>query len=52
MPPAARDEQFEIRSLRPPIKLPVALVWRRARSIAPAARTFIEFVRAEMAVSP
>jgi LysR family transcriptional regulator, transcription activator of glutamate synthase operon len=34
----------EVRSLRPAVRLPVALVWRRARSASPAARTFIEFV--------
>jgi len=35
----------EVRSLRPPVRLPVALVWRRTRTISPAARAFIEFVR-------
>jgi DNA-binding transcriptional LysR family regulator len=35
---------IEVRSLRPAVRLPVALVWRRARSASPAARTFIEFV--------
>jgi DNA-binding transcriptional LysR family regulator len=36
---------LEVRSLDPPVRLPVALVWRRDRSAPPAARTFIEFVR-------
>jgi DNA-binding transcriptional LysR family regulator len=35
---------IEVRSLDPPLVLPVALVWRR-RNAAPVARTFIEFVR-------
>jgi LysR family transcriptional regulator, transcription activator of glutamate synthase operon len=37
-----------VRDLDPPVLLPVALVWRRARQ-APAARTFIDFVRRETA---
>ena len=36
---------IEVRSLRPALRLPVALVWRRERDVPPAARTFIEFVR-------
>ncbi|HEX5617454.1 MAG TPA: LysR family transcriptional regulator [Solirubrobacteraceae bacterium] len=36
----------EVRSLAPPLVLPVALVWRR-RTASPAARTFVEFVRRE-----
>ena len=32
-------------SLRPPILLPVALVWRRTRHGSPAARAFIDFAR-------
>lgn len=39
----------EVRSLRPAVRLPVALVWRRERSLPPAARRFIEFVRRETA---
>jgi LysR family transcriptional regulator, transcription activator of glutamate synthase operon len=35
-----------VRSLEPPLVLPVALVWRR-RNAAPAARAFVEFVRRE-----
>jgi DNA-binding transcriptional LysR family regulator len=38
---------LEVRSLRPAIRLPVVLAWRRERSLAPAARRFIEFVRAQ-----
>jgi LysR family transcriptional regulator, transcription activator of glutamate synthase operon len=34
-----------VRSLRPAVRLPVALVWRRNRRISPAAQAFIEFVR-------
>ena len=40
---------IEVRSLKPAIHLPVALVWRRERNAPPAARTFIEFVRRETA---
>jgi LysR family transcriptional regulator, transcription activator of glutamate synthase operon len=36
-----------VRSLDPPVHLPVALVWRRRRSTSPAARSFIDFVRSE-----
>jgi LysR family transcriptional activator of glutamate synthase operon len=36
---------IEVRSLRPALRLPVALVWRRERHVPPAAGTFIEFVR-------
>ncbi len=38
---------LEVRSLRPPVHLPVALVWRRERHASPAARAFIAFVRHE-----
>ena len=41
---------LEVRSLRPAIELPVALVWRRGRNAPPAARTFIEFVRREKSI--
>jgi DNA-binding transcriptional LysR family regulator len=37
---------IEVRGLDPPVHLPVALVWRLQRN-APAARTFIEFIRHE-----
>jgi LysR family transcriptional regulator, transcription activator of glutamate synthase operon len=33
------------RRLRPAVRLPVALVWRRARHLSPAGRAFIDFVR-------
>jgi LysR family transcriptional regulator, transcription activator of glutamate synthase operon len=36
-----------VRSLRPAVNLPVALVWRRRRNVPPAARTFIDFVHRE-----
>jgi LysR family transcriptional regulator, transcription activator of glutamate synthase operon len=39
---------IEVRSLLPAVDLPVALVWRRERTVSPAARAFIEFVRAEI----
>ena len=42
---------LEVRSLDPPVHLPVALVWRRERQASPAARTFIDFVRRETAVA-
>jgi LysR family transcriptional activator of glutamate synthase operon len=42
---------IEVRSLHPAAHLPVALVWRRDRTIPPAARTFIEFVRRETATN-
>jgi LysR family transcriptional regulator, transcription activator of glutamate synthase operon len=38
---------IEVRSLRPAVRLPVALLWRERRHISPAARAFIDFVRAE-----
>ena len=39
---------IEVRSLRPAVVLPVALVWRRERNAPPATRTFIEFFRASL----
>ena len=39
---------IEIRSLRPAVRLPVALLWREGRHAAPAARAFIDFVRASV----
>jgi LysR family transcriptional activator of glutamate synthase operon len=35
----------EVRQLRPAVRLPVALVWRRGRHRSPAARAFVDFVR-------
>lgn len=40
---------IEVRSLRPAADLPVALLWRRERTLPPAARTFIDYVRHETA---
>jgi LysR family transcriptional regulator, transcription activator of glutamate synthase operon len=40
---------IEVRSLRPALRLPVALLWREQRHISPAAAAFIEFVRDEVA---
>ena len=42
---------LDVRSLDPPVHLPVALVWRE-RNAPPAARTFVEFVRRERAGEP
>ena len=44
---ALEGPALEVRSLRPAVRLPVALVWRRARSLPPAARAFIDFVGRE-----
>lgn len=38
-----------VRTLDPPVHLPVALVWRRQRNASPAARAFVDFVRRETA---
>jgi DNA-binding transcriptional LysR family regulator len=38
---------LEIRGLDPAVRLPVALVWRRARDAPPVVRAFIDFVRGE-----
>jgi DNA-binding transcriptional LysR family regulator len=43
---ALEGPPIEVRSLRPAVELPVALVWRRDRTAPPAARAFVEFVRA------
>jgi LysR family transcriptional regulator, transcription activator of glutamate synthase operon len=40
---------IEVRGLHPAVHLPVALVWRRARTASPAGRAFIEFVHRETA---
>lgn len=37
----------EVRSLDPVVHLPVAFLWRRARTMPPAAARFIDFVRRE-----
>ena len=41
----------EVRGLRPTVRLPVMLLWRERRHVSPAARAFIDFVRAEVGVS-
>jgi LysR family transcriptional regulator, transcription activator of glutamate synthase operon len=46
---ALEGPPLELRSLRPAVHLPVALVWRRGRNAPPAARAFIEFVRTDRA---
>jgi len=38
---------LSIRPLRPVIRLPVVLLWRKRRSHSPAARAFLDFVAAE-----
>jgi LysR family transcriptional regulator, transcription activator of glutamate synthase operon len=48
---AMEGPAIEVRSLRPAVHLPVALVWRRERHAPPAARTFIDFVRRETALA-
>ncbi len=40
---------IEVRSLRPPIVLPVVLAWRPQRDISPAARAFVDHVLEEVA---
>jgi LysR family transcriptional activator of glutamate synthase operon len=42
---------IEVRSLRPAVRLPVALLWREARHTSPAARAFIDFARREAGVA-
>jgi len=37
--------RVEVRRLRPPVRLPVALLWRRDRRLSAAARTFIDYAR-------
>ena len=44
---ALEGPALEVRSLKPAVHLPVALVWRRRRTAPPAARAFIDFVRRE-----
>jgi DNA-binding transcriptional LysR family regulator len=41
--------ELEVRSLQPVVRLPVVLVSRLERTVPPAARAFIEFVRGETA---
>src|SRR3954451_5031822 len=36
---------IDVRALRPAVRLPVALLWRRDRRLSPAARTFLEYAR-------
>jgi DNA-binding transcriptional LysR family regulator len=35
----------DVRPLRPAVRLPVALLWRRDRRLSPAARTFVDYAR-------
>jgi DNA-binding transcriptional LysR family regulator len=35
----------EVRTLRPAVRLPVGLAWRRDRRLSPAARAFVDFAR-------
>jgi LysR family transcriptional activator of glutamate synthase operon len=41
-----------VRSLRPAVRLPVVLVWRRQRNASPATRAFVDFVRRSAAQAP
>lgn len=43
---------IEVRSLDPPVGLPVVLVWRRERNAPPTARAFIDYVHREMTAVP
>jgi LysR family transcriptional regulator, transcription activator of glutamate synthase operon len=38
---------IDVRGLRPAVKLPATLIWRKRRHQTPAARAFIDFVRAQ-----
>jgi DNA-binding transcriptional LysR family regulator len=49
---ALHGPALDVRSLSPTAHLTVALVWRRARNLPPAARTFIDFVQHETAATP
>jgi LysR family transcriptional regulator, transcription activator of glutamate synthase operon len=42
---------IDVRGLHPAIRLPAALIWRKSRHQAPAARAFIDFVRSSVAES-
>jgi DNA-binding transcriptional LysR family regulator len=42
----------DIRTLRPAVRLPVALLWRRDRRLSPAPRTFVEYAREVARESP
>jgi LysR family transcriptional regulator, transcription activator of glutamate synthase operon len=42
---------IDVRGLRPAIRLPATLIWRKRRHQTPAARAFIDFVREEAAAS-
>jgi LysR family transcriptional regulator, transcription activator of glutamate synthase operon len=43
---------IDVRGLRPTVRLPATLIWRKRRHQTPAARAFIDFVRAENARYP
>ena len=38
---------IDVRGLRPAVRLPATLIWRKRRHQTPAARAFIDFVRAQ-----
>lgn len=42
---AREGPPIDVRALRPAVRLPVALLWRRDRRLSPAARTFLEYAR-------
>src|SRR5215216_922850 len=43
---------IDVRGLRPAVRLPATLIWRKRRHLTPAARAFIDFIRAEGARYP
>jgi DNA-binding transcriptional LysR family regulator len=49
---ALEGPPLAVRSLHPPVRLPVALAWRRTRTASPAASAFIEFVRGTAGADP
>jgi LysR family transcriptional activator of glutamate synthase operon len=42
---AREGPPVDVRALRPAVRLPVALLWRRDRRLSPAAGTFVEYAR-------
>lgn len=42
---------IDVRGLRPPVRLPATLLWRKRRHQSPAARAFIDFVRSGSSTS-
>jgi DNA-binding transcriptional LysR family regulator len=42
---------IDVRGLRPAVRIPATLIWHGRRHQTPAARAFIDFIRAEVAQS-